>query len=175
MTDSAAVVPMDVGLSVDRCPRCDKVHDPRFCDAHSRSGEQCGNVRGKATNHVGFGHCSSHGGRSQTGVAFAAKERERVALGLLLAADPSARVLHAIVADPSAPVRERRLAAEAILDRAGLPARNIVLLGEAPPEPLDDRRARIAADLEALLAGTVIDTTLNPPGGAGEDDSVDGE
>ncbi len=50
-----------------------------------------------------------------------------------------------------------------LLDRAGLGARNVLLLGDAPPEPLDDRRARIAAALEELLAGAVIDTTVTDP------------
>src|SRR4051812_4797269 len=55
--------------------------DPALCGARNRQGEPCSNRAGKGTNHVGFGRCSSHGGRTPSGQAHGAKLAAVAALG----------------------------------------------------------------------------------------------
>lgn len=47
--------------------------DPLHCPRIKPDGKQCGNRAGKATDHVGFGYCSRHGGSSPNGRKHGAK------------------------------------------------------------------------------------------------------
>lgn len=47
--------------------------DPGICGARNRAGKPCRNVAGKATDHVGYGRCASHGGKTPSGRAYGAK------------------------------------------------------------------------------------------------------
>lgn len=88
------------------CARCEQVHDPALCSAHSRSGQQCRKPKVPGTT-----VCRNHGGAAPQTVA---KARER----LLAAADPAATKLVALVRSKDEQVALR--AATAVLDRVGL-------------------------------------------------------
>lgn len=123
-------------------------------------GTTCGLPAGWGTDHPGFGRCKLHLGTTANHREHARQVRERVQLAIVLSADQALARLKAIIDDDDAPPQVQLAAARDILDRAGLGARNVLLLGEAPPELLDERRTRIAADLESLLAGRVIPATV---------------
>lgn len=63
-----------------------------LCGSRKRLGGVCRNTAGKGTDHVGFGHCWLHGGRSPGGTRMAQRE----------AAYAAARTLHLPVDDPDA-------------------------------------------------------------------------
>lgn len=85
--------------------------EPSKCGARTRQGTPC-----QQSPLAGSTRCRMHGG-SAPQVLAKAKER------LLLAADDAVRVLIRIMFDPKSPVGERRQAAVALMDRAGLNAR----------------------------------------------------
>lgn len=170
---SADPSPMGPPPAMGACPKCGQDHDRSHCDGHRRDGRQCGLARGQATKHLGFGNCLHHGGCTKSGEVYADRERERMVLAFVTMMPAAGQTLYAQLIDPETPAAVRRLVAVDILALGGVSARNVLLLGEAPPELLDERRARIAADLERLMAGHVIDTTV--AGDDQDDGHEDGE
>lgn len=88
------------------------------CTAHNRQGQRCGKdaLRGTTV-------CRLHGGA-------APQVREAARLRLLQAADPAAAELVAQLKNRKLPARDRRSAAVAVLDRAGLGPRAKFVSGE---------------------------------------------
>lgn len=94
--------------------------EPSKCGARTRQGTPC-----QQSPLAGSTRCRMHGG-SAPQVLAKAKER------LLLAADDAVSVLIRIMFDPKSPVGERRQAAVALMDRAGLNAKAELTVEIAP-------------------------------------------
>lgn len=106
------------------------------CVAHNRQGSRCGRAPVPGT-----WVCAMHGGKSPQVVA---KAKER----LLFAADKAAKRLDDLLSDPDHRIRLR--AAEAILDRAGIPRRTEVSGPDGEPIPVEVRASRLAEALAEM-------------------------
>ena len=94
------------------------------CTATRRNGTQCTQPAIK-----GATVCRMHGGS-------APQVRAKAAQRLLEAADPAAAYLASLVKNPKAPESDRRQAATAILDRAGLSPKQVVEHSGPGGEPI---------------------------------------
>lgn len=94
------------------------------CNATNRQGQPCRQPAIKGGN-----VCKTHGGSAPQVLA---KARQR----LLEAADPAAAYLVSLVKDKKAPPADRRQAATAIMDRAGLSPKQVMELTGAEGGPV---------------------------------------
>lgn len=155
-------IPMEPGGPVDACERCGVEHDESRCNAHGRSGDQCGNAKGKGTIHLGYGLCRFHGGVSESGIKHAEAERQRTMLAILNAGPRCFAELYRIVEDDTASDRDRFLAAKDLLDRGGVgvPNRMEITGPDGGPVSVEVRAAQLSARLAAIEAGVVIEGRL---------------
>ena len=91
------------------------------CHAHKKDGTPCGrwSLKGSTV-------CTSHGAGTKAA-------RAKAQLRLLMAADPAAAEMVAIMLDPKSPPNVRLSAAAQILDRAGLSAKQVVEVDAQEP------------------------------------------
>jgi len=71
----------------------------KLCGSPKKNGGTCGNTAGQGTDHVGFGHCRFHGGRSPGGIKMAQREQAYDAVrtfGLPVDIDPAAALLQEV-------------------------------------------------------------------------------
>jgi hypothetical protein len=106
------------------------------CVATNRAGTQC-----QRRPIAGGTVCPMHGGKAPQVVA---KAKER----LLFAADPAARVLITLLKSDDDRVKHR--AAEAILDRAGIPRRTELTGPEGEAIPVEVRATKLVEAIEEL-------------------------
>lgn len=78
--------------------------DVATCGAKTRAGKPCKRVPGFGTDHVGYGHCKSHGGCSPTGNVHAAR-LHAASLAIVRGIDPHEALIEAVA---QASIWERR-------------------------------------------------------------------
>lgn len=168
----SAAAAVDLSAAMDGvCSTCAERHNPNRCNGHRRhgplAGRQCGNVRGKGTNHVGVGNCRNHGGLTPSGLAHAAAELERARLAVVLTAPEAVARLRRIVLDDDAKAADQIAAARDLLDRAGVSRVVGMDLSGSLEMSIDDRRAKLLERANALASGEIIDAQLAETAGAG--------